>query len=110
MTDPVITSMTGRNTMKDKNELNIDQLDTVSGGYIYYNEQKGVYEVISCIGEVFDEFKDRWDAIDYARKLLISDFEVTPYFISVIRGTVPSDPNQEMLTEIIKSMPIPVND
>ena len=27
-----------RITMEDKNELNIDQLDNISGGYIYYNE------------------------------------------------------------------------
>ena len=93
--------------MKDKNELNIDQLDAVSGGYIYYNEQKCVYEVISCVGEVFATFKDRYDAIDYARKLHISEFEVTPYFMSILRGTVPLDPKQELLSEIIKNMPMP---
>lgn len=92
------------------NELNIDQLDNISGGYIYYNEQEGVYEVISCIGEVYATFKDRYDAIDYARKLHISDFEVTPYFISIIRGTVPPDPKQEMLSDIIKNNPIQTND
>ena len=93
--------------MEDKNELNIDQLDNISGGYIYYNEQEGVYEVINCIGEVYATFKERYDAIDYARKLLISDFEVTPYFISIIRGTVPSDPMQEMLSDIIRNNPLP---
>ena len=94
--------------MEDKKELNIDQLDNISGGYIYYNEQEGVYEVINCIGEVYATFEDRYDAIDYARKHYMSDFEVTPYFISIIRGTVPSDPKQEMLSEIIKNNPFPM--
>ena len=84
-------------------------LHSVSGGYIYYNEQEGVYEVINCIGEVYAKFKDRWDAVDYARKLLIPDFEVTPYFMAILMGTVPLDPKQEMLDEIIKSMPVPTN-
>lgn len=101
------------NKMNNENnamtEIGVDQIDNVSGGYIYYNEQEGVYEVINCIGEVIATFKDRYDAIDYARKLYIPDFEVTPYFISILRGTAPKEPNQELLDDIIRSLPMPTN-
>jgi hypothetical protein len=77
------------NEKKAMKELGADQLDNVAGGYVYYNEETGKYEVIKdstwetvasvkdydtawryCIARGYNPSKVSKSVVDYCRGLL----------------------------------------
>ena len=72
--------------MTNMKELNIDQLDQISGGVIYYNEQDGVYEVIDDSSyNVRASYKDINDALIYCHMNHLTDLEVTSAYLEYVR-------------------------
>ena len=65
-------------------ELSDDQLDVISGGYIYHNKQ-GMWEAIDLTGEVIGTFNDKEDAIELANVSKSLPYEINIHQLGGLR-------------------------
>ena len=80
--------------MKTNNELNLEELENISGGYIHYNEKapgKGKWEIIDKQGKVVLTVGDKTSAQMAARNLGWTGIELSDEQIVRIWGAGKQD-------------------
>ena len=78
---------TMNNAKKAMDEIAVDQIDSVSGGYIYHNEETGKYEVINDkTWETVISVKDKDTARKYCLSCGLSPVNASKSVVEYARG------------------------
>ena len=78
---------TMNNAKKAMDEIAVDQIDNVSGGYIYHNEETGKYEVINDkTWETIVSVKDKDTARKYCLSCGLNPSNASKFVVEYARG------------------------